>query len=110
MPTLGVFGGSFDPPHVAHVMAAAYALSAGAFDRLLVVPVFAHAFDKRLESFEHRVKLCELACEDRGAAMGLAGRARADAEFSIEHMADRYRQLYRELLGIGTEGGGEARS
>jgi nicotinate-nucleotide adenylyltransferase len=64
MPTLGVFGGSFDPPHVAHVMAAAYALSAGAFERLLVVPVFAHAFDKRLESFEHRVKMCELAFED----------------------------------------------
>jgi len=64
MPTLGVFGGSFDPPHVAHVLAAAYALSAGAFERLLVVPVYAHAFDKRLESFEHRVKMCELAFDD----------------------------------------------
>ena len=64
MPTLGVFGGSFDPPHVAHVMAAAYALSMGAFERLLVVPVYEHAFDKRLESFEHRVKMCQLAFED----------------------------------------------
>ena len=45
-------------------MAAAYALSMGPFERLLVVPVFAHAFDKRLESFEHRVKMCELAFED----------------------------------------------
>lgn len=58
---LGVFGGSFDPPHVAHVLSAAYALAVGDFERVLVVPVFAHAFDKRLESFEHRVRMCELA-------------------------------------------------
>jgi nicotinate-nucleotide adenylyltransferase len=54
------YGGSFNPPHVAHVLAAAYALSVG-FDRVLVVPVFEHAFDKPLTSFEHRVRLCELA-------------------------------------------------
>jgi nicotinate-nucleotide adenylyltransferase len=58
---IGVFGGSFDPPHVAHVLAAAYALSVGDFQRLLVVPVYAHAFDKRLASFEDRVRMCELA-------------------------------------------------
>ena len=61
---IGVFGGSFDPPHVAHVLAAAYALAVGDFERLLVVPVFAHAFDKRLESFENRVQMCELAFAD----------------------------------------------
>jgi nicotinate-nucleotide adenylyltransferase len=64
MPTLGVFGGSFDPPHVAHVLAAAYALAVGELDRLLVVPVYAHAFDKKLESFEHRVAMCERAFAD----------------------------------------------
>jgi len=54
------YGGSFNPPHVAHVLAATYALSVG-FERVLVVPVFEHAFDKPLTSFEHRVRLCELA-------------------------------------------------
>lgn len=58
---LGVYGGSFDPPHVAHVLLAAYALSVGRFERILVVPVFAHAFDKSLAPFEHRVRMCELA-------------------------------------------------
>src|SRR5262245_26957550 len=53
------YGGSFDPPHVAHVLAAAYMLAVG-FERVLVVPVFGHAFDKVLAPFEHRVKMCEL--------------------------------------------------
>lgn len=61
MPVIGVYGGSFDPPHVAHVMASVYALSVGGFDRLLVVPVFQHAFPKELVPFEHRVRMCELA-------------------------------------------------
>jgi nicotinate-nucleotide adenylyltransferase len=58
---LGVYGGSFNPPHVAHVLLAAYALSTGRFDRVLVIPVFAHAFDKGLAAFDHRVRMCELA-------------------------------------------------
>ncbi|HYO93228.1 MAG TPA: nicotinate-nicotinamide nucleotide adenylyltransferase [Polyangiaceae bacterium] len=61
MPRIAVYGGSFDPPHVAHLLAAAYALAIGAFDELLVIPVFAHPFQKRLSSFEHRTKMCELA-------------------------------------------------
>jgi nicotinate-nucleotide adenylyltransferase len=64
MPVIGIYGGSFDPPHVAHVLAAAYALSVGRFDRLLVVPVFQHAFHKRLAPFEHRARMCELAFAD----------------------------------------------
>ena len=35
---LGLFGGSFDPPHVGHLLAAQDALEALALDRLLVVP------------------------------------------------------------------------
>jgi nicotinate-nucleotide adenylyltransferase len=58
---IGVYGGSFDPPHVAHLLLATYALSVGRFERILVVPVFAHAFDKHLVAFEHRVRMCELA-------------------------------------------------
>jgi nicotinate-nucleotide adenylyltransferase len=54
------YGGSFNPPHVAHVLATVYALSVG-FDRVLVVPVFEHAFDKPLTPFNQRVRLCELA-------------------------------------------------
>jgi nicotinate-nucleotide adenylyltransferase len=58
---VGLFGGSFNPPHVGHVLAATYALSVGVVDRVLVVPVFEHALGKRLAPFEHRMALCRLA-------------------------------------------------
>jgi nicotinate-nucleotide adenylyltransferase len=58
---VGFFGGSFDPPHVGHVLAVAYAATVGAFERVLVVPVYEHAFDKSLSPFAQRVEMCRLA-------------------------------------------------
>lgn len=55
------FGGSFDPPHIGHVLAAAYLAAVGPFDRVFVVPVWAHAFDKKLATFEHRLEMCRRA-------------------------------------------------
>ena len=59
--TIAIFGGSFNPPHVAHVLAAAYVLSTAEIDRLLVVPTFRHPFAKALASYEDRVAMCSLA-------------------------------------------------
>lgn len=58
---VGVFGGSFNPPHLAHVLAVTVALARFELDRVLVVPTFQHPFAKALASFEDRVKMCELA-------------------------------------------------
>jgi nicotinate-nucleotide adenylyltransferase len=55
--TVALFGGSFNPPHVGHVLAVAYALSVGLVDRVLVVPVFEHALGKRLAPFAHRLEM-----------------------------------------------------
>jgi len=60
---VAVFGGSFDPPHAGHVLLAAYLGAVAAFDRVLVIPVFQHVFDKRLTEFEHRLQMCRLAFE-----------------------------------------------
>ncbi len=60
-PRVALFGGSFDPPHLAHVLAVRHTLETGEVDRVLVVPVFAHAFEKDLVPFEHRVRMTELA-------------------------------------------------
>jgi nicotinate-nucleotide adenylyltransferase len=35
---LGIFGGSFDPPHVGHLLVAQDAVTALSLDRLLIVP------------------------------------------------------------------------
>ena len=60
-PEIAVFGGSFDPPHIVHVFLALYARSVGAVERVIVAPTFAHAFDKPLSDFDHRLALCERA-------------------------------------------------
>jgi nicotinate-nucleotide adenylyltransferase len=58
---VAVFGGSFNPPHVAHVLACALVLSVEDVDRLLVVPAYRHPFAKPLAPFEDRATMCELA-------------------------------------------------
>ncbi len=58
---VAVYGGSFNPPHVGHVLAVTYALSALPVDEVLVVPCFVHPFSKELAPFEARLDLCERA-------------------------------------------------
>lgn len=58
---VGIFGGSFNPPHVAHVLAVTYALLVAPIERVVVVPVFRHPFAKELASYEDRLAMCELA-------------------------------------------------
>ena len=67
MLTIGVLGGTFDPPHLGHVLAACYALSAFDIDQVCVAPSFAHPFDKTPRApFAARVALCRAAFEPLG--------------------------------------------
>jgi nicotinate-nucleotide adenylyltransferase len=63
---VAIFGGSFNPPHVAHQMAALYALETAPIDELWLVPAVRHAFGKSLAPFEDRLAMCRLAA----AALG----------------------------------------
>lgn len=58
---VAIYGGSFNPPHVGHVLAVAYALSAADVDAVCVVPCFQHPFAKDLAPFEHRMAMCRAA-------------------------------------------------
>ena len=60
-------GGSFNPPHVAHMLAAAWVLSARKVDQVWFVPVGEHAFGKKLEAFDDRMAMVQLACSAIGA-------------------------------------------
>jgi len=55
---IAVYGGSFDPPHIAHVLATQYVLSIGEVSEVWVLPVYEHAFQKALTPFELRVEMC----------------------------------------------------
>ena len=63
---VAIFGGSFNPPHLAHQMAALYVLETAPVDELWMVPAFQHPFGKALAPFAHRLAMCELAA----AALG----------------------------------------
>jgi nicotinate-nucleotide adenylyltransferase len=56
-----ILGGSFNPPHVAHVMAAYWTLATQGVSEVWMLPSFWHPFGKALASFEDRVRMCELA-------------------------------------------------
>jgi len=60
---IAIFGGSFNPPHVAHVLAAAYAMSTHPLQGVVVMPTYRHPFAKPLAAYEHRVRMAELAFE-----------------------------------------------
>ncbi len=63
MKTVAIFGGSFNPPHLAHVLAVTAVRSTEDVDEILVVPTYQHPFAKPLAPFDDRVELCRLAME-----------------------------------------------
>lgn len=60
---IALYGGSFNPPHLAHQLACATLLAAGRprVDEVWLIPTFQHAFDKPLVPYGHRVAMCETA-------------------------------------------------
>ena len=63
---IGIFGGSFDPPHLEHVRLAAAAVGSLNLDKLFVVPAHTppHKKDKVLSSDENRLEMCRIAFND----------------------------------------------
>jgi nicotinate-nucleotide adenylyltransferase len=64
MTRIALFGGSFNPPHLGHVLCALWARSVAGVDALWVLPVFEHPYGKDLRPFADRVALCRLAFGD----------------------------------------------
>jgi nicotinate-nucleotide adenylyltransferase len=67
---VALFGGSFNPPHVAHQLVALYVLETEGVDQIWFVPCWKHPFHKPLAPYENRLRMCELATK------GLGSRAR----------------------------------
>ena len=63
---IGIFGGSFDPPHLEHVRLAAAAVGSLNLDKLFVVPAHTppHKKDKVLSSDENRLEMCRNTIND----------------------------------------------
>lgn len=58
---VGVYGGSFNPPHMAHVLVVAWALATGEVDAVWIIPTGGHPFGKDLAPFLDRMEMCRRA-------------------------------------------------
>ena len=65
MPKIGVMGGTFDPIHIGHLIAARAALESFALDRVIFIPAALppHKMTRRVASPEHRLSMVKAAIE-----------------------------------------------
>jgi nicotinate-nucleotide adenylyltransferase len=60
---IALYGGSFNPPHVAHQLSCAYVLATSQPDQVWMIPTWKHPFAKSLAPYEDRATMCELAAQ-----------------------------------------------
>lgn len=105
--TIAIYGGSFDPPHVAHVLGVAYVLSAGGVDGLWVLPTATHAFAKVLTPFSQRMELARRAFAIFGDRVQIRDdEAALDAGGSTLALLQHLKQLHPDVdfrLVLGTD-------
>lgn len=95
MKQIGLLGGSFNPPHVAHQLVALYVLET-VVDEVWFVPTYAHPFGKPLVAYEHRVAMCELAAAPLGAR-AVVSRAEHELAHKPDFVASRTLELVEHL-------------
>lgn len=66
---VALYGGSFDPPHTAHVLAATWVMCRAQVDALWLIPTYTHAFGKAMAPFDERVEMLRLAVAHLGPAV-----------------------------------------
>lgn len=65
MKRVGILGGTFDPPHIGHLILAEYTMEALSLDKVLFVPVGKHPFkDVTRTDTHHRLKMLAAAIGD----------------------------------------------
>lgn len=106
---VALLGGSFNPPHVAHLMAAYWTLATQGVQEAWLLPTWKHAFGKPLAPYEDRVRMCELAAAAvRGLHVCTAeAELRADplvgrTARTLEHLTAKHPTL-RFALVVGTD-------
>ena len=95
---IAVYGGSFNPVHVAHLLVALYVRETQPIDELWFVPTYAHPFGKALAPYEDRVAMCELAAASVGAKVS---RAEEELAHRPGFIASRTLDLVEHLAAQG---------
>jgi nicotinate-nucleotide adenylyltransferase len=92
-PEIALLGGSFNPPHVGHAMAAWWLLATQPVEEVWLLPTWRHAFGKELAPWEDRLRMCELAIDGlRGVRV-----CAAEAELAGDPLAGRTARTLEHL-------------
>ena len=59
-----LFGGTFDPPHIGHLLIAQTVCEAENFDKVLFIPAFLPSHKNGITSVDHRINMIKIAIED----------------------------------------------
>ena len=105
---IGIFGGSFDPPHKGHIEICRYLLDKNDVDEIWVVPCFKHPFQKGLAPFADRITMCRFAFTQFGQKVKVSNIEEKLGETSytiktIEHfMAEHHDHKFYLIMGDDT--------
>src|SRR5690606_23878347 len=96
-PRIAIFGGTFDPIHIGHLILAEEAYFQLALDRVYLVPAGdpPHKQNRRLTPVAKRLTMCELATAD----IDYIGISRVDADRPGPHYTADMVRLMREEVG-----------
>ena len=59
-----LFGGTFDPPHIGHLLIAQTACEAENFYKILFIPAYSPAHQNGITSIDHRINMVKIAIKD----------------------------------------------
>jgi nicotinate-nucleotide adenylyltransferase len=98
---IGVFGGTFDPIHIGHLILAEEVHFQLALDRVYLVPAGdpPHKQDRRLTPMSHRLLMCELATAD----IDYIEISRIDTDRPGPHYTADMVRLMRKAVGSGAK-------
>lgn len=103
---LGIFGGTFSPPHTGHVLAARAFVKALSLDKLLIIPTFIppHKFFGEEASCEERLEMCRLAFGDiPSAEISDIEILRGGKSYTYETLEELYSEDNEIYFLVGTD-------
>ncbi len=59
-----LFGGTFDPPHIGHLLIAQTVCEAENFDKILFIPAYSPAHKNGITRIDHRINMVKIAIKD----------------------------------------------
>lgn len=81
---IGLFGGTFDPPHNGHLAVAKRVLYSSLVDQIWFLPCWKHAFGKEPSPFNARVEMCKILIQGQSNMFVSTMEGHLESTYSID--------------------------